>query len=122
MLHFAKSGPGPKSSESGKVEKRREIMAEVEPFAVNLAGPGFSHYLRISLRLSLTQEEDKNRIKDAAVEIRDALLMLLTSKNAEELLTVDGKTLLRKQIADKVNAAAGKQIVMAVYFKDFLIQ
>ncbi len=97
-------------------------MTELEPFAVNLAGPGFNHYLRISLGLSLKQEDDVTRIKDAAVEVRDGLLMLLSSKNAEELLTADGKTLLRKQIADRINAAVGKRIVMAVYFKDFLIQ
>ncbi len=122
MIHAGKVRGGVKSPQSGKVEERREIVADLEPFAVNLAGPGFSHYLRISVRLSLSQEQDKERIKDAAPQIRDALLMLLTSKKADELLTTDGKTILRGEIAKKINAAAGSQVVLAVYFKDFLIQ
>ncbi len=122
MLHVARANPAAKNPGSVRAEKRSDAMVDVEPFAVNLAGPGFSHYLRISFRLSLREEEDKERIKGAAAEIRDVLLLLLTSKTAEQLLSADGKTLLRKEIAERVNSAAGRPMVMAVYFKDFLIQ
>ncbi|MBI4522663.1 MAG: flagellar basal body-associated FliL family protein [Deltaproteobacteria bacterium] len=116
------NGTRPKQHDSKKKETKKEIVAELEPFAVNLAGPGLSRYLRLVLRVSLQEEEDKQRIKEAATQIRDSLLMLLTSKRADELLTVEGKTQLRGEVVGEINKAAGKELVKAVYFKDFLIQ
>jgi flagellar FliL protein len=111
------------TAEEGKTkEPKKDISADLEPFAVNLAGPGFSRYARLSLRLQLNEEHDKEVLKQAAAKVRDALIMLLTSKRAEELITPEGKIELRKEIIEQVNAASGKPIVSAIYFKEFLIQ
>jgi flagellar FliL protein len=103
-------------------EPKKDISADLEPFAVNLAGPGFSRYARLSLRLQLNEEHDKEVLKQSAAKVRDALIMLLTSKRAEELITPEGKIELRKEIIEQVNIATGKPIVSAIYFKEFLIQ
>jgi flagellar FliL protein len=103
-------------------EKQLEIGADLEPFAVNLAGPGFSRYLRLSFRLRLKEPEAQQRLREASARIRDALIMLLTSKRAEELMTEEGKEKLRGEILARVNEAVGEQAATAVYFKEFLIQ
>jgi flagellar FliL protein len=110
------------AKEEKPAEPKKDIIADLDPFAVNLAGPGFSRYVRLSLRLHLNDEHDKEVLKIASAKVRDALIMLLTSKRAEELITPEGKSELRKEIIEQVNAASGKTIVSAIYFKEFLIQ
>jgi len=48
--------------------------------------------------------------------------MLLSSKTSEELSTLEGKILLRKEIVDRLNQALGQATVARVYFTDFVIQ
>ncbi len=107
---------------TGGREKKKEVMAKLDPFMVNLADQDIRRYLRTTLQLSLHQQTDKKSLKKAAPRIRDAVLTLLSSKRIEELLTVEGKTRLRGEIAEQINAAIGKEAVAAVYFADFLIQ
>lgn len=117
-----KEGEEKEEKEEKEEEQKEMVTVELEPFAVNLAGPGFNRYLRIALFLSLHEEEDKERIHKAAPGIRDGLLMLLSNKRAEDLLTLEGKSQLREEIREHINATAGKEVVLSVYFKDFLIQ
>lgn len=102
--------------------KEKEVAAELDSFVVNLADQGARRYLRTTLQLSLRQAQDKEHLKETVPRIRDAVLLLLSGKRTEELLTVEGKTRLRGEIADQINAAMGREAVAAVYFTDFLIQ
>ena len=55
-------------------------------------------------------------------KVRDALLLLLSSKTSQDLATLEGKILLRKEIVDRLNQALGQAKVARVYFTDFVIQ
>jgi len=56
--------------------------------------------------------------------IKDAIIKVLSSKNAKELLTADGKEVLKEELLEAINEASGleQSAVVAVYFKDFIIQ
>lgn len=119
--HLPWAAPEGRAAEKAR-EKHPEVGADLEPFAVNLAGPGFSRYLRLSFRLGLKEPEAQQRLREASAKIRDALIMLLTGKRAEELMTEEGKEKLRAEILARVNREIGEGAATAVYFKEFLIQ
>lgn len=118
----AAQGEEKKEKAEEKAEAKAEVSADMEPFVVNLAGQGPGRYVRTALSLSLRQKHDKERIKELSARIRHALIMLLSSKRAEDLLKLEGKTELREEIVKEINDAAGGEIVEAIYFREFLIQ
>ncbi|HEY2990908.1 MAG TPA: flagellar basal body-associated FliL family protein [Candidatus Binatia bacterium] len=101
---------------------KKEVTVEMEPFIVNLAGHTPARYLRVSLSLALKDSNARQNLKGSNSRIRDGLIMLLTSKTAESLLAADGKSQLRTQIVEQINAAAGDDVVETAYFREFLIQ
>jgi len=56
--------------------------------------------------------------------IRDAILTLLGSKTAEDLLSPEGKEDIKTELIDTINEAIGadEQVVSNIYFQDFIIQ
>ena len=87
---------------------------------VNLADPNARRYLKIVLDVEMTGNPEL--LEANMPKIRDALLMLLSSKTSQDLGTLEGKILLRKEIVDRLNQAIGQAKVARVYFTDFVIQ
>ena len=110
-------------TKKGAEEKKREpeVGADLEVFVVNLAGQP-PRYLRTTLSVGVKSEKDKEEIKELSGPIRNAVIMYLTERKVEELLDPEGKKKLRNELLKQINAAAGKQMVSNVYFKEFLIQ
>jgi len=98
----------------------------LDPFIVNLADPGGRRFLRISLRLLVKSEAEAKELEDNALVLlkaRSAVLELLATQKSEELQTPDGKTELKKQIAEKATAAFGGHTeVTDVLFAEFVVQ
>ena len=99
-----------------------EVTVNLNPFVVNLGADGTTHYLRTVLGLSLREEADKEILEKASARVRDAVVLLLSGRSAEELLTTEGKIQLRLALASQINDAIGEEAVRAVYFVDFVIQ
>jgi len=58
------------------------------------------------------------------VQMRDAIIRVLSSKKAEELLTTEGKERLKEELMEALNEAMGLEEppVTGVYFSEFIIQ
>ncbi len=97
-----------------------ESLVSIPTFVVNLADPSGRRYLKLTMDLEVKGSGEP--VQAAMSKIRDALLLLLSSKTVDELAGVEGKITLRKDIADRVNQALGKPVVLRVYFTDFVIQ
>jgi len=94
---------------------------ELEPFIVNLQDNTGSRYLKVSIHLELdpmTLEEAKLR----TAQIRDAIIILLSSKSYADVGTVQGKYQLRDEIMARVNHILTGGKVRNVYFTEFVIQ
>jgi flagellar protein FliL len=111
----AKGGHG----EKGKDKAPSNIVA-LPAFVVNLADPNARRYLKIVLDVEMTGNPEL--IEANMAKIRDSLLMLLSSKTSQDLSTLEGKIMLRKDIVDRLNQALGQSKVARVYFTDFVIQ
>jgi flagellar FliL protein len=114
--------PRAAAEEKEKTVAKKEATVEMEPFVVNLAGAQPQRYLRASLSLVLNNGHDKQSVKQSTSRLRHELIMLLSSKTAESLLAAEGKSELREQVVERINTAAGEELVYEVYFREFLIQ
>ena len=94
----------------------------MEPFVVNLADPGRPRYLKLVLQMELDTPQAAAELDVLKPKARDALLMLLSSKTAEEMVTVGGKETLRNEVIRRVNAFLAQGKVTEVYFTEFVVQ
>ena len=97
-------------------------VIDLDPFVVNLADRDQLRYLKVSIKLQLDRPEEETDFKNKLPAIRDALLVLLTSKESRSLRTVDGKMLIRDEIGGRVNTIMRKGKIQQVFFTEFIIQ
>ena len=89
---------------------------------MNLGNPLESRYLRIGVSIEYRGgEEQQSEIKQREVQIKDIIITTVTSKTRSQLLTPNGKELLRREILNKINEVADKP-VQNVFFTEFLVE
>jgi len=100
------------------------VFEKLEAFTVNLAGG--ERFLQVEMSLKISDAKVSEEIKLRMPEIRDSILRLLSSKQAEELASVEGKTKLSEDIKKQTNHVLGtkspQEGVLAVLFLSFIIQ
>jgi flagellar protein FliL len=99
-------------------------VVPLEPFLVNLADKSGTRYLRTTLKLIVPDEKTAERLAKNDVAItraRSAILELLTTETADQLVTAEGKTVLKKAIGERVSPLVGVQVT-DVLFADFVVQ
>ena len=119
------------SKEEVKAEARKEAAKQddagsifsLDPFVVNLvSNPSEIRYLKVTIKLQLAKADYTQEMTDHLPQIRDALLILLSSKDYVALRTVEGKMELRDEILERVNRIAKGEKAKAAYFTEFVIQ
>ena len=101
---------------------RDTVMVELEPFVVNLADPLGRRYLRTTLEVEAVNRSAANELEDQRPQVRDAILLLLSSKTFEDLRTMDRKIHLRNELVERLNQAIGQNKVYKDYFTEFVVQ
>jgi flagellar FliL protein len=101
---------GLKMKGGGAKEKTDLKLGEIEPvkeFLVNLQTTGAPVYLRTELGLQFPEADyKKEEMFDKNLQvIQDAIIKVLSGKTVKDISTVEGKDHLKKEIAEKVNAA-----------------
>ena len=61
-------------------------------------------------------------IQAQSAKIRDAIIILLSSKTYAELSSTEGKMQLKNEVAARLNQILGTPRVVRVYFTDFVVQ
>lgn len=83
------------------------VFVTLEPFTVNLTSEASDRYLQVGIDLKVSGPEIADKIKVHLPEIRNGILLLLTSKRVDELASLEGKNVLREEIRDAVNRPIG---------------
>jgi flagellar FliL protein len=120
----------PEDGEEG--EAHEPAVVALPTFTVNLADKDASRYLRTTVSLLVKDVEKAASLSGdgghkAAGEpvriamARSAILELLTTKTAEELMTAEGKTALKKEIAERASKAFRFK-VNDVLLAEFVVQ
>jgi flagellar FliL protein len=103
-------------------DKDVKKIIELQPFVVNLADKEDSRYLRMSVSLGIGETKEEKPDPILMTRVRNAMLAVLTTKTAEEILTQEGKSILRKELLKAARAAIEEPHIEAIYITDFIVQ
>jgi flagellar FliL protein len=103
------------------------VFVSLEPFVVNLRGGDDSdHYLQLGVVLQVSDEHATDAVKQQMPRIRNSVLMLLSSKSADELSSIEGKQQLSEEIVTEARKPMqldqANKGIEGVYFSAFVIQ
>jgi flagellar FliL protein len=93
---------------------------QLEPFITNIGDRNRFLKLSISIELSSPAVAEKAKAKTGA--IRDALIMLITSKTPDDISSSEGKQQLKDEVLTRLNQILGEGSVKNIYFTDFVMQ
>lgn len=110
-----------KAEEGDKKGVPGHIIA-LDSFVVNLADSTDIKYLKITINLEVASEKDSEEVQARMPQIRDALLMLLTSKTSDDVKDIGGKLKLQDEMVARVNNYLKEGKARAVYFTEFVMQ
>ena len=94
----------------------------LETFVLNVQSNRGAAYLRAGIDLGINQEAKRAQEAVPIAEIRDTILDVLGEANADDLLTVAGKTKLKHDLLHSLQSRVPELGVVQVYFTEFLVQ
>ncbi|HMU28500.1 MAG TPA: flagellar basal body-associated FliL family protein [Nitrospira sp.] len=125
-------GGGEKAAAHGAAEEKSggehgavadaSAIADLDPFIVNLADSPEIRYLKVTMKVEADNAGTVEQIKARTPQIRDAILVLLTSLDSATARSPQGKHKLRDDITERINGLLPKKSVKSTYFTEFVIQ
>jgi len=97
-------------------------MYEMKDFTVNLLNEGGRRYLRTKIDIEMNSENLMSELDRKNAIIRDTIIQVLSSKQIEEIATIDGKERLKDEIVKALNRLLIDGQIKNVYFTNFVIQ
>jgi flagellar FliL protein len=97
-------------------------LFSLDTFIVNLADAGRSRYLRVTMDLELATATDAAKITKKLPQVRDSILMILPSKQFDDIASMEGKIALRDEIIAKLNSLFVRSVVTNIFFTEFVVQ
>ncbi|MDR1857807.1 MAG: flagellar basal body-associated FliL family protein [Desulfovibrio sp.] len=97
------------------------IVLPLPSVTVNLTDPGGRRYLRLGMEVEVNADVSA-QIKAQSPRIRDAVIMLLAGKSYADIASLDGKVLLKAEVANRLNQILGAQRVIRVFFTEFVVE
>ena len=115
------------------------VMFDVGTKVINLADPGGRRYLKVGIVLEFaphdtawyTMATEQRAELQALFEsematkqgvIEDLVKSIISSKSFEQVYTLEGKEALRQEIINRINQMLPAQLVMYVYFHEYVVQ
>jgi flagellar FliL protein len=86
------------------------VFIPLDPFTVNLADRDTDRYAQIGLSLQVDDVKVGDELKVFMPAIRNSILLILSHKSADQLLSLDGKTKLAEEIKREAARAMGYEI------------
>lgn len=104
-------------------EEPKDLTTTVLPtFLVNLADPLGRRYIKLTLEVEVVNKEVIPEIEKQMPKIRDAVIMLLSSKSYADLMPTESKIILKDELVGRINQALGGPKVTRIFFTDLVIQ
>ncbi len=122
---------GKKHEDAEQVEKKPEhrkapVFVDLETFTVNLREPDEDRFMQVRLVAELRDEPSGEILKTMMPAVRNEILLLLGSKQAQQVSSREGKEALAQEIvaaANKVLAGtSAEKSVESVNFTHLIIQ
>ncbi|TFZ08340.1 flagellar basal body-associated FliL family protein [Ramlibacter humi] len=85
----------------------KPLFTTLEPFTVNLQDPRGERFAQIGITLQFEDPKLEAELKDRLPAVRNEILLLISSKQIEELLSTEGKQKLAEEIRLRSARAIG---------------
>ncbi len=108
---------------AGHSEEAQDYIGKtipMETFLVNLSGNRGNKLLKVNMDLELEGGKIAEEIEKRKPQIRDIIIILLSSKTYAQLSSPEGKEFLRDEIRDTVNSFLTTGKIKRVLFTEFL--
>ncbi|WP_242489795.1 flagellar basal body-associated protein FliL [Noviherbaspirillum cavernae] len=120
------NAPGSPSTAPRAVDNKPPVFMTMETFTVNLQTEDMAQFLQIGMTMQVADQATADLIKLNMPQVRNRLLLLLSSKKASEILTIDGKKKLAADIIEQAkqpfSPQGAKPEVTDVFFTSFVVQ
>ena len=114
------------AQDAAPLKEKPPVFVTLESFTVNLQPENGDQYLQVGLVVKVTETTAADALKQQMPEIRNRILLLLSSKKASELSPVAGKQQLSAEIMNEIKQPFGPQKlqkeIVGVFFTSFVIQ
>ena len=104
----------------------KPIFVTLEPLTVNVQSEGRGRFLHVGMALKVRDEQAKARIVEFMPEIRSRVLLLLSNRPPESLVTTADKARLAEEIRVELSRPLGAglppQEIASVSFNTFVVQ
>jgi flagellar FliL protein len=95
-------------------------MIPLETFLVNLSGHRGNMLLKVSMEFEVEGDKIAAEIDKRKPQIRDIIIILLSSKTHAQMESAEGKEFLREEIRDTVNTFLSSGKIKRVHFTEFI--
>lgn len=103
-------------------EPKDTVLVTLPSFIVNLADPLGRRYLKLTLDVELRDQEAADKLTKEEPKVRDAVILLLSSKTFADLSSIENKLGLKDEIVKRLNQIVGGSNVLRVYFTELVVQ
>lgn len=100
----------------------QERVFSLEPFVVNITGHEYARYLKLKIELEAESPAAVAELESRLPQLRDAVILLLSSKRLSDITDFEGKALLKQDILDRINGLLETGKVRDVLFTEFVVQ
>lgn len=116
---------GEKETQDQEAEEQQQASAvgavvPLETFIVNLAGSKGRKVAKVNMELEIKGEAVAAEIEKRKAQVRDIIIIVLSSKTYEEVASREGKDNLRNEIREMVNSFLTSGKITNVFFTEFI--
>jgi len=97
-------------------------MYPLQTFLVNIGENEDNRFLKTTLTLELDKEALKDELDKRMAQVRDIILLHLSTKRFPEVRSFDGKYILREELLEKLNNILITGKLKNLYFTEFIVQ
>ncbi len=99
------------------------IIVDLDTFTINLADPGASKFLKMTLSFEVTSSKKAvDEVNANMPKIRDIVITVVSSRTYDEIRTERGQTIFKNDIKTRVNAFLKQGRVINIYKNEFVAQ
>jgi flagellar FliL protein len=124
LMLSKKSADSQQTSGANAKLQKPSIMYPLCSFIVNLMvkkGLG-NRYLKVTMELEIDNEESKMVLDKNTPQLRDTILLLLSSLSFKEISSMEGKMELKQALLSRIGQVLGEGLVHEIYFSEFVVQ
>lgn len=124
FLGYSKYKKGKEAKVLAQKAEKVSIICPLKSFVVNLLdkkGVG-KRYLKVTIQLEVENEENRLVVENHIPQLRDTILLLLSSQTLNEINTMEGKLELKQTLLSRMKQILGDGVVQRIYFTEFVVQ